>query len=174
MPGEVKSIWITVVLSHRGLRSSKTLWLRTQTGTGPIVGPVAFFGARTGPCDTIDAMAWKLAMTAWLVVAGAAGCDFGVKEFTCSIDTECPAAGGEYGQCVKGHCAFRSSTCASGFVYDESAGDDANKCVPAEDLQTDAGPPAIDAGPLPDAAPTPDAAVPGPDGAATDGGAPDA
>lgn len=117
-------------------------------------------------------MAGKLAIVLSLVLLCTAGCDFGTKEFTCSVDTECPASGGEYGRCVNRHCAFRDVDCASGWIYDESAGDDANKCVPAQDFVTDAAPPAVDSSPS-DAPPlsADGSAI---DGGAIDGGAPDA
>ena len=120
-------------------------------------------------------MAWKLAVVLSLALSGSAGCNFGTKEFTCSLDTECPASGGEYGRCVNRHCAFRDNGCASGYVYDESAGDDANKCVPEADFVTDAAPPPIDAGPTPDAPPlSADGGATGPDSAPLDAAAPDA
>ncbi len=124
-------------------------------------------------------MVGKLAIVLSLVLFGSVGCDFGTKEFVCSLDTECPASGGEYGRCVNRHCAFSDTSCASGWVYDESAGDDANKCVPNADFVTDAAPPPIDASPPSDAptlaadggTTTPDSGAI--DGAAVDGATPD-
>jgi hypothetical protein len=98
----------------------------------------------------------------WVVVAialglGLFGAVFGVScgltdtdEFVCSRDNECPAQT-DYGKCVQSHCAFRDESCASGWIWDETAGDDANKCVPDDAFETDAAPPAIDAAPPPDA-----------------------
>lgn len=103
-----------------------------------------------------------------LACLGSAGCDFGTKEFICSVDTECPASNGNYGRCVNRHCAFHSATCTSGFAYDETAGDDANKCVPEADFVFDAAPPPPDAAPPTDAPPL---SVDG--GSAIDGGPPD-
>ncbi len=110
----------------------------------------------------------------WLVllplVAGSCSL-FETDEFVCTLDNECPGTSGGYGKCVLGHCAFNNDACASGLMYDETAGDVAKTCVNPQDLVPDAAPapdapgPAIDAGPVSadsgastvDGAPPPDA-----------------
>ena len=103
-----------------------------------------------------------------------AGCNLDTRECLCASNNECPASTGDYGMCVRGHCAFRSGSCPSGWVYDETGGSVADQCVPEADLMTDAGAVGPDAGPRPDAAaPTVDAA-PASDGAIADAASPDA
>ena len=87
----------------------------------------------------------------WLVllplVAGSSCSLFETDEFICSLDNECPGTSG-YGKCVLGHCAFRNDVCASGYMYDDTAGPVADTCVPPADFAPDAGPPVIDAAPV--------------------------
>jgi hypothetical protein len=88
-----------------------------------------------------------------------AGCK--PNEFVCTRNLECTGTGGGTGACVLDHCAYVDGACPSGWRWDDTAGDMADDCVPADLLIPDAGlpdaPPAvIDAGP-PDAAASPDA-----------------
>jgi hypothetical protein len=88
-----------------------------------------------------------------IVALALAGCGlFDTKEAVCTLDTECPAGTG-YGRCVQGHCAFVSDTCASGWRWDETAGDQADMCVPSEAFDPDAAPDPVDAAPPSDAPP---------------------
>jgi hypothetical protein len=92
------------------------------------------------------------------------------NEFVCTRNVECTGTGGGTGACVLDRCAYVDSACPSGWRWDDTAGDMADDCVPADLLVPDAGLP--DAG-LPDAAPTTiDAGAP--DAGPVDAGAPDA
>lgn len=109
--------------------------------------------SRSLPCVGVfgyDGRVVRVFILAACVVA-AAGSSFKTKEFLCSVDTECPGEGG-YGKCVKDHCAFKAPECASGWRYDETAGDVAELCVPVSDLEDlpDAGPDIPDATPATD------------------------
>jgi hypothetical protein len=67
----------------------------------------------------------------------AAGCDR--RETICSAPRECIDTYGDLGLCLEMRCAFRDGQCASGYRFDDSAGDLANMCVSASDLPRDAG-----------------------------------
>jgi len=108
----------------------------------------------------------------WLSFSLLAACNLDTQEFVCSTNNECPASSGGYGICVARHCAFRSSSCPSGWVFDETGGPVANQCVPSGDLTIDAGAGTPDAAVAPDAGPTPDAGSP--DGSVADAAPPDA
>jgi hypothetical protein len=80
------------------------------------------------------------------------------KEYTCAQSRECVASGGNFGRCVDEHCAYQDPACPSGYRFDDTAGDDADRCVPATSLEPDAG--VSDAGGPDGDLPSVDAAAP--------------
>jgi hypothetical protein len=99
----------------------------------------------------------RLAILVAALAAGSTTIACKAREYSCTLDGECNAANGGAGRCVATHCAFFDPNCpGSELRWDESAGDDADECVPMT-LAPDAGP-SVDAAPV-DAAPvdaTPD------------------
>jgi len=89
-----------------------------------------------------------------LVLSSVVACGSTDKPFQCESDRQC-VKGGVTGRCLSpsgppGVCAFPSSACPSGFVYDSTAGSLAGQCV-AElpDMTIEPG----DMAPTPDLAP---------------------
>lgn len=117
----------------------------------------------------LRACAVAIVVAAAVAAAGAIGCGLlEPDEFVCTRDNECPGQGG-YGRCIQSHCAFRSDSCASGWLWDETGGPVADQCVPDGALAPDAG--ASDAGPSdagPDGGADAAPADAGPDGGAAD------
>lgn len=83
-----------------------------------------------------------------LVVVSAVACK--PRAYECSVDMECTASNGGFGRCLAGaatgtgpkYCAFVDTNCASGFRFDDTAGDYAEDCVDPGALATpDAGVP---------------------------------
>lgn len=62
-----------------------------------------------------------------LLVVGSGGC--GKKEYVCAAARECIDTHGDPGLCLQMRCAFRDNQCASGYRFDDSAGDLADTCV---------------------------------------------
>ena len=63
-----------------------------------------------------------------LLACTAASCKVPSLIYQCARDTQCTGSGG---RCVDAACAFPSAMCASGLVYDASAGTRSGQCVDA-------------------------------------------
>jgi hypothetical protein len=82
---------------------------------------------------------------ACLILVLGTGCRLATPAFHCAADADCDGPSGT-GRCLDGACAFASATsaCASGFVFDRSAGALAGSCAPPSTTATDLGPAAPD------------------------------
>jgi hypothetical protein len=69
----------------------------------------------------------RLALIA--IFIGVVACKVPSLVYQCTLDTQCSGSGGH---CIESACAFPSSTCDSGLVFDASAGARAGQCVGIE------------------------------------------
>jgi hypothetical protein len=66
------------------------------------------------------------------LIVGAAGCKVSPLVYQCSSDTQCSGSGG---RCVIGSCAFPSTSCSTGLVFDSSAASGlGGQCVTSDQL----------------------------------------